>query len=410
FFLLYLCMLLALGVDLLINKDGFLELIKKKYRSLIGVCLGVILSKVIITAFFYKKFFCISVIDCCSIMVLVFLAILIYLFSKSIVGYRLFCVIVFVVLTVDMVFYNYELKKVVLQPNVMSNVLSEIKKVSHSDNESSLFRIPFFKTDRLGGRYATAFLETMANIKSAFSRGANHHAFTTKRYYDFYVNIPIQKQFFLCGLVYPIVRFYPESNVIRGEKLEILHLLKNSDVNSLSNILYIEADDQNGHVTDKEFVEFDKNEINYDLTPYNIIMAYDNFYNSNFNVLNKIKVDPGQFLSSSSFNIDIQKFTSHELQLSIDSKNAGFVYFNDGWSKYWKAYSDGKEVPIYIANYCFKAVYVKEGKHLIRFVFSPNHYSRAVLLYLVSMIVLLIMLLFFKYRGVNKSRFLRKNS
>ncbi len=50
----------------------------------------------------------------------------------------------------------------------------------------------------------------------------------------------------------------------------------------------------------------------------------------------------------------------------------------------WKAYLDGKETPIYRANFLFRAVYVPAGRHTVEFVYRPRSFRLGLLVTLVA--------------------------
>jgi len=52
-------------------------------------------------------------------------------------------------------------------------------------------------------------------------------------------------------------------------------------------------------------------------------------------------------------------------------QNGGFVVFSEAWYAGWKAFVDGKQVPIYRADYLFRAVPVPAGKHRVVMVYRP---------------------------------------
>lgn len=73
------------------------------------------------------------------------------------------------------------------------------------------------------------------------------------------------------------------------------------------------------------------------------------------------------------------------------------VYYPAGW----KALLDGKEIPIYPANYVLRGVQIPAGEHKLEMVFAPESYRKSVAMSLVGLLLSLLALLaglFFKYR------------
>lgn len=67
----------------------------------------------------------------------------------------------------------------------------------------------------------------------------------------------------------------------------------------------------------------------------------------------------------------ISTFTPNIVELKTRTDSGGFLYYLDNYDKYWKAYLDGKEVPVHRANFTYKAVEVPAGEHQVRWVYSP---------------------------------------
>lgn len=74
-------------------------------------------------------------------------------------------------------------------------------------------------------------------------------------------------------------------------------------------------------------------------------------------------------------------FSPNKASFYIKNDKAGFFYYADGWSPYWKAYDNGKPVQVLKANYNYKAVFLSAGEHTVTFVFYPSHYIIALILY-----------------------------
>jgi hypothetical protein len=55
----------------------------------------------------------------------------------------------------------------------------------------------------------------------------------------------------------------------------------------------------------------------------------------------------------------------------VELQNDGFLFFSEIWYPGWKAYDNGKEIPLYQANNAFRAVYLKSGHHQLELKFLP---------------------------------------
>jgi len=87
-------------------------------------------------------------------------------------------------------------------------------------------------------------------------------------------------------------------------------------------------------------------------------------------------------------------FNSNEEQFAVFSE----VYYDAGW----KAFIDGKEVPISRVNYVLRGMQVPAGSHKIVFCFEPQDYILGRTLTTVFQIVLLLLIaaaIFFEWRN-----------
>lgn len=94
--------------------------------------------------------------------------------------------------------------------------------------------------------------------------------------------------------------------------------------------------------------------------------------------------------------------------ISYVSKNSmnGLAMFSDMYYPYgWKAYIDGKETPIYKANYLLRALQVPAGEHKIEFKFHPEKFYTADKVAMVCSLLLLLaagVSVFMAIKGGNK--------
>lgn len=104
-----------------------------------------------------------------------------------------------------------------------------------------------------------------------------------------------------------------------------------------------------------------------------------------------VEEDPGKVESNKGSLIIAQKRSSSVL-VAVLSQFDSLVVFAENYYPGWRAFVDGKQVPIYRANYTFQAVKVPAGKHSVKFSFEVVYFRLAVAL---SAIGLLIWFMFF---------------
>lgn len=64
-------------------------------------------------------------------------------------------------------------------------------------------------------------------------------------------------------------------------------------------------------------------------------------------------------------------YKADSVVIYCEADSDGFLYASDTYYPGWKAYVDGKEVPIYRANLAFRAVPVPKGNHTVSFRYTP---------------------------------------
>lgn len=64
-----------------------------------------------------------------------------------------------------------------------------------------------------------------------------------------------------------------------------------------------------------------------------------------------------------------------EINLAVEAPEKCWLYASERWAPGWKAYLDGNEVPIYKANFAFRAVAVPAGAHSLVMRYEPRIYK-----------------------------------
>jgi hypothetical protein len=129
----------------------------------------------------------------------------------------------------------------------------------------------------------------------------------------------------------------------------------------------------------------------------------DALYVNDARVLSDWRVFSKDISRSQDVDISIEGYLPDRVELSFFSKNDGYLYFSDGYDKYWEAEVNGKKEPVVLANGLFKAVKVGEGENRVIFMYNPVFFRFSLwLYYLVSAFCLI-----FLFTGKRKLWFLR---
>jgi hypothetical protein len=92
----------------------------------------------------------------------------------------------------------------------------------------------------------------------------------------------------------------------------------------------------------------------------------------------------GTEVTSGPGSVSLQVVQEDALRLRVEAQQAAMLFLADLAYPGWKAYVDGKETPIYRANYLFRSVFVPPGQHTVEFVYRPRSFRLGLLLTLVG--------------------------
>lgn len=82
--------------------------------------------------------------------------------------------------------------------------------------------------------------------------------------------------------------------------------------------------------------------------------------------------------------------TINEFTIEIDMPADGLVFLSENYYPAWHAEEEGRPLTIYRADYTFRAVFVKAGRHTIHFWFDNPHFKRARSLSVVCFLLLVV--------------------
>ena len=107
---------------------------------------------------------------------------------------------------------------------------------------------------------------------------------------------------------------------------------------------------------------------------------------------NTYKTDLGSYAfgKDATAQVKLAKYGLNDITFTSQNSKDGLAIFADiYYALGWKAFVDGKETPIYKANYVLRAIKVPAGSHTINFVFHPNSFYTAKNISLVCSLLLI---------------------
>jgi len=90
---------------------------------------------------------------------------------------------------------------------------------------------------------------------------------------------------------------------------------------------------------------------------------------------------PGSLADEIGVHYEVTEYTTNTLGVSVEPSRDCLLCFSEGYDKYWSAFVDGKKTRVIKANGAFMAVRIPQGRHSVRFVYSPGPFKIALALY-----------------------------
>lgn len=88
----------------------------------------------------------------------------------------------------------------------------------------------------------------------------------------------------------------------------------------------------------------------------------------------------------------ISSYSGREVVVEADMPYNGFLVLSDAYYPGWHAEDNGEETRIYRANYMVRAVYLKEGRHRVRFYYRPGTFRLGLMISASFLIAVLLLL------------------
>jgi len=101
-------------------------------------------------------------------------------------------------------------------------------------------------------------------------------------------------------------------------------------------------------------------------------------------------------------DIKLLGYYPNAVLLNVLSNKDALLFLSDNYYPGWQAFVDDKETKIYRANYAFRSVFVPKGEHLVRFVYRPQSLRVGAIVSIITNLLLLTRLIFFKFNQKKK--------
>ncbi|MDP2652525.1 MAG: YfhO family protein [Candidatus Omnitrophota bacterium] len=70
----------------------------------------------------------------------------------------------------------------------------------------------------------------------------------------------------------------------------------------------------------------------------------------------------------------ITAYTANEVRLEAVMESAGFLVLSEAYHPGWRAYANGRQIPVYQTNHLLRSVFLAPGRYDIKFVFAPQEF------------------------------------
>jgi len=69
--------------------------------------------------------------------------------------------------------------------------------------------------------------------------------------------------------------------------------------------------------------------------------------------------------------VQIMAYTARQVDIEVETSSPGVLVLGDTYFPGWKAEINGREVPVFRANYLLRGIAVDSGRHRVRFFYHP---------------------------------------
>ncbi|MBI5101360.1 MAG: hypothetical protein HZB33_05950 [Nitrospirae bacterium] len=396
---LFLCMIFSLVLAEVLSGSRLALLAQRHYKGILAFCAALIVIKTGLSAVFFSGTLLAGWFDAAVMLIVIFFAAHVYLFGRRMITRKVFMTMTMLLLLTDLGLYsNHQairerLHEASLPQQFLMNKAA-YREFSVSESMRGKDGFEYFRLPRQANELITAFEETLIETKGSFPTDVFSAIFMTRRYYDLFTNLEPGAQMGVNGVYFPIIRFYPEDKVKTDfDKRKIIEYFGRTAPGRMADVLFIEKE---GRQIMRPLAKMgDYQDVNWFRSG-----EYLGRYQEMIPSLKEVRMNIDRYLSNEFADISVKDFRINEININVRSKRDGYLLYNDGWSRHWRAFDKGGELPVLIANYNSKAVFLDKGIHEVRFIFDPAHYKTALVLYYTSLAAFIVLIGFILSKNI----------
>jgi len=92
--------------------------------------------------------------------------------------------------------------------------------------------------------------------------------------------------------------------------------------------------------------------------------------------------------------VKIVNYGPDHITLKINSLSDGYLFLSEIYYPGWKAYIDNRAVPIFRANYIFRAIFLPKGEHMVYLQFDPISIKIGMAISILALFIILEILIY----------------
>ncbi len=106
------------------------------------------------------------------------------------------------------------------------------------------------------------------------------------------------------------------------------------------------------------------------------------------------KILGGDIKKDATAKVIVKKYNPNNILMQTESKEDQLLYISDNYFPGWHAVVDGVESKIYRANYTFRAIPIKSGRHTVYLYYLPDSFKIGLFVSILSLVCLILSCLF----------------